>query len=106
MAAKSYFRPVNDDTAQRLNWKIASYLCAGLGLAGAERIADTDAHAGHFWIFHAITDCVITAITYSTDTPGGAAAGDTIKTGDRIYGDIRSLTLASGTGELYKSPVA
>jgi len=78
-------------------------LFAGLGLAGAERVADTAVHAGHYWIFHAITDCEITGITYAAAVPGGAAAGDTVLAGDRIYGEIHSLTLASGTGELYRA---
>lgn len=93
-----------DDTAQRLGWKSANFLYTGLGLAGSVRVSDTSAHTGKFWIFHAITDCVISAITYGTDFgSGGAAAGDTIKAGDRIYGQIESLTLTSGTGELYRA---
>ena len=105
MAATTFTRARNDDTAQRLLWKIANTLAAGLGLAGAERVADTAVHQGHYWIFHAITDCVITDIRYDSVVPGGAAAGDTIGAGDRIYGEIWYLALTSGTGELYLSPV-
>lgn len=98
-SAFSITRPRNDDTAQRLLVKIANILGTGLGIAGVVRVADTAAHAGTFSVFHAITDCVISAISGDT----GAAAGDTIKAGDRIYGGITSLTLTSGTGELYST---
>jgi hypothetical protein len=99
MSAFSITRPRNDDTAQRLLWKIASYQAAEAGLAGVERVADTAAHAGSFSAFHAITDCVVAAVAGVT----GLAAGDTLKTGDWVRGSITSLTLTSGTGELYKS---
>lgn len=93
--------PRLDDTAQRLLWKIATGISVGLGLAGAERVANTALHAGKFWIFHAISNCVIAGITYAPGTSGGASAGDTVVAGDRIYGVITSLSLTSGTGELY-----
>lgn len=99
MSAFSFFYPRNDDTAQRLLWKLASYQAAESGLAGVERVADTAAHTGSFAVFHALTDCVISAVEGVT----GLAAGDTLKAGDRVRGVIKSLTLTSGTGELYKS---
>ncbi len=100
-AAQTFLQPLADDTQTRLLWKLAGFLYSGLGLAGAERVANTATHTGKFWIFHAITDCVIASITYSL--AGGAAAGDTIKAGDRIYGQITALRLTSGTGELYRA---
>ena len=99
--AQTFIQPLADDTQTRLLWKTAGFLYTGLGLAGAERVADKVAHTGKFWVFHAITDCVIASITYSL--AGGAAAGDTIKAGDRVYGQIMSLSLTSGTGELYRA---
>jgi hypothetical protein len=100
--ASTFIHPLLDDTAQRLLWKIANSLYTGLGLSGAERVNDTATHTGAYWVFHAITDCVLTSISYGNPT-GGAAAGDTIKAGDRIYGNITSLRLLSGTGELYRA---
>jgi hypothetical protein len=93
--------PKLDDTQQRLEWKIASLLFAGMGLAGNVWVTDNAAHTGNFWCFHAVTDCVIAAITYATGTSTGSPVGLTVKAGDRIYGNILSLTLSSGSGELY-----
>ena len=89
-----------DDTAQRLLFKIAGYLGVGLGQLGSVRVADTSVHTGTFSVFHALTDSVVSSITYAGGS-GGVAAGDTIKQSDRIYGVITSISLASGTGELY-----
>lgn len=93
--------PSRDDTQQLLAWRTACMLYSGLGLMGAQRVADTAPHSGNFWIFHAITNCIIASITYNSVFPGGASAGDTIVAGDRIYGQIQSITLSAGTGELY-----
>lgn len=102
MSAATYFRPLIDDSTTRALWKIGNFLYVGLGLGGAERVADTAVHSGTYWIFHAITDCVIAGITYSP-LAGGAGAGDKILAGDRIFGRIVAFQLASGTGELYRA---
>jgi len=102
--AETYFAPLNNDTQQRLLWKIATMLYGSLGLAGAVRVADALAHTGKFWAFYAVTNSTIAAITYAPGTSGGSAAGDTVLAGDTIRGHIISLTLASGTGELYIAP--
>jgi hypothetical protein len=100
--AISRFKPLNDDTAQRLNWKVASMLFTGLGLVGSERVVGPDGvHVGKYWIFHALTNCTVASITYSTNAPGAVVVGDVIVAGDRIYGEIRTFALTSGTGELY-----
>lgn len=101
MAAISQIHPLNDDTAQRLLWKVGNLLYTGLGLAGSTRVAGTAVHTGKYWVFHALTDTVVASITYNSDAPGAIAAGDTIKAGDRIYGRITSFAATSGTGELY-----
>lgn len=94
--------PKQDDVQQRLLFKIASYLAAGLGLTGVTWINDTAVHNGLFVIFHAVTDCVITGVNYADGS--SAIPGTTIKAGDRIYGLITSLQLTSGTGELTNAP--
>jgi len=100
-AAQTFLQPRADDTQTRLLWKLAGFLYTSLGLEGAERVSDTTTHTGRYWVFHAITDCLIASITYSL--AGGAGVGDTIKAGDRIYGQITALRLTSGTGELYRA---
>ena len=86
-------------------YKAVAVLTAGLGLGGSDFIADAVAHNGDWVIFHALEDSVITAITYKPGTTSGSLAGKTIKAGDRIYGEIISLQLASGSGELYRATV-
>jgi hypothetical protein len=93
--------PRNDDTQQRLEWKIACILSSGLGLGGVVGIAGPASRTGRFWIFHALTDCVIGAVAYMDGST--FVAGTTLKAGDRIYGRMSALTLTSGTGELYKA---
>jgi hypothetical protein len=88
-----------------LLYKIDGLLATGLGLGGVDWVTDTAAHAGTWWIFHAVSDSVISAITYATGFSSGSAAGQTVKAGDRIYGPITSLTLASGAGELYRPAI-
>ena len=99
MSATSFLAPRLDDTAQRLLWKAANCLFAGLGLAGSTAVAAGQSYNGNFWAFHAFTASVIAEITYSGG--GGASAGTSIVAGDRIYGNITHLKLTSGTGELY-----
>lgn len=94
---KTFNTPRNDDTSQRLEWKIARYLAAGLGLGGVVTASGTK--TGTFWIFHALSESVVTVV-YGDGT---SQTGITVGAGDRIFGDIRSLTLTSGTGELYNA---
>lgn len=101
--ASPNFVPQVQNGEVNLLWKTALMLYVGLGLTGSVPVNDTAAHSGLFWIFHAKTTAVIAAITYRAGTTGGAVAGDTIQAGDRIYGWITSLTLTSGTGELYNA---
>lgn len=107
MAANAFstFHPRIEDMVQRLGWKTASVLFAGLGLAGVDWVSDTTVHAGDWWVFHAVTDCVLTGINYSPGKSSGSPSGVTIKAGDRIYGPITSIQLTSGTGELYRASV-
>lgn len=101
--AKSFITPLVNDPQQRLEFKTAAYLATGLGLAGVDWVTNTSAHTGKWWIFHAVTDCVIASVTYSAGSGSGFPAGVTLKAGDRIYGQIIGLTLTSGTGELYRA---
>jgi hypothetical protein len=95
--------PRHDDTEQRLLFKTAALIATGLGVGGVDWVSDTSAHVGHWWVFHAVTASVITDIQYKAGTSTGFPTGVTLAAGDRIYGDIISLTLASGIGELYRA---
>lgn len=105
MNAVSFIAPRLDDTAQRLLFKIASYLYAGLGLAGVDVITTTAAQVGNWWIYHALTDSVIGAITYSPGFSTGVLAGQTVRAGDRLYGPITNFQLTSGTGILVRAAI-
>jgi hypothetical protein len=97
--------PTFGDGDNRLLLKIALNLATGLGILGVDWVTDTAAHVGNWWAFHAVTDCVIAAVSYAPNTSSGSAAGVTVKAGDRLYGQIISLTLTSGTGELYRGGI-
>jgi len=94
--------PRNDDTAQRLLWKIASLLAIGLGCPGVAAVTGAGTYTGNFAIYHALTDTVITSVTYSGCGNSSFVPGSTVLAGDRIYGNFESLVIASGTGELYR----
>lgn len=97
-------KPRNDDTAQRLLWKIAVLLSEGLGGGGVVAVTGAGTFSsGPYAVYHALSDTVITSVTYSDGSsfPGGA----TLKAGDQIAGNIKSIVIASGTGELYKQIV-
>lgn len=103
--AMTFFQPNLTDLSQRLEWKTALMLFSGLGLAGVDWVRDTAEHTGKWWIFHAVTDCVLASVTYTSGYSTGTAAGVTVLAGDRIYGPITALRLTSGTGELYRASV-
>jgi hypothetical protein len=103
--AKTILIPQISDGQPRLEFKTAAFLATGLGLPGVEWVNNASAHPGKWWIFHAVTDCTIAAITYAPGFGSGFPAGTVLKAGDRIYGQIISLTLTSGTGELYKAAI-
>lgn len=85
-------------------WFAAAALSTGLGWSGVDWVTTTAAQTGQLWnIFHAVTDCVISSVTYKPGTSTGSPAGLTLKAGDRIYGWITGLTLTSGAGELYRA---
>ncbi len=95
--------PRLDDTAQRLLWKIAELLSVGLGGNGVLAVTGAGTYTGLFGVYHALSDTVVTSVTYSDGSTflGGA----TVKAGDQIAGNITSIVIASGTGELYKRAV-
>lgn len=100
------YLPRYDDTEQRLLVKIAAVLTAGLGLGGSDYFTDATLHSGNWVILHAIEDTVLTSVTYRPGTRGGdSLSGKTIKAGDRLYGEIVSVQLASGSVELYRATV-
>jgi len=105
MNAFSFLTPRLDDALQRLTFKVASYLATGLGLGGVDHYADTAKHDGNWWCLHAVGDTVITSISYKPNTSSGSLAGATVLGGDRIYGQIISITLASGRVEMYRASV-
>jgi len=92
--------PRNDDTAQRLLWKIAELLSVGLGGNGVEAVTGAGTHTGLFGVYHALSDTVIASVTYSDGST--FTGGSTVKAGDQIAGNITSIVITSGTGELYK----
>lgn len=97
--AATYVIPQTSDDAQALLRKIAGYLAVGLGLYGVKTITGAATVTGNFWVFHALADTVVSSVTYADGST--FTAGSTVKAGDRIYGRITSITIASGTGELY-----
>lgn len=98
------YLPRHDDTEQRLLVKIAAALTVGIGLGGSDYVSDATSHTGNWLILHAIEDTVISSLTYRSGTRGGASlAGKTIKAGDRLYGEIVSIQLTSGSVELYRA---
>lgn len=96
---KTFITPLMSDDIQALLRKIATYLAEGLGLFGVKAITGAATSTGKFWVFHAITDSVVASVTYADGST--FTGGSTVKAGDRIYGQIVSITLTSGTGELY-----
>ena len=78
-------------------------LATGLGMNGCDWIADTNDHAGSWAILHAVTDCVISKMTFTDGFQSGSTANVPVKAGDRIYGPIVALTLVSGTAILYRA---
>ena len=96
-------KPRNDDTAQRLLWKIASLLAEGLGGGGVLAVSGAGTYTGAFAIYHALTDTVIASVTYSDGST--FVPGSTVKAGDQIAGNIKSIVITSGTGELYRQIV-
>lgn len=99
----TFLQPRRDDMSQVLDWKTSSFLFTGLGLAGVDWVRDTTARTGKWWVFHAVTDCVIASVTYANGFSSGTPAGVTVKAGDRIYGPILGFELTSGDGELYRA---
>lgn len=97
------YLPQRNSLPQELQFDAAAFLAAGLGLAGVDWIADTASHTGTWFVFHAVTDCVIASLTYFSGRSSGSPAGVTVKAGDRLYGPITSVTLTSGTAELYRA---
>lgn len=89
----------------RLAFKTAAILATGLGLGGNDFVTDTSAHSGDWWCFHAFSDCVFTTLTYRPGTSGGSIGSAVLKGGDRIYGNIIAVKLASGEGELYRTSI-
>ncbi len=101
--ASTFQTPKLDDTESMSMRKVARYLACGLGLGGVDIYADASAHTGTWWCMHAITDTVVSSITYAPGTSSGSLAGKTILAGDRIYGQILGFTATSGTFELYRA---
>ncbi len=95
--------PRNDDTAQRLLWKIAELLSVGLGGNGVLAVTGAGTYTGLFGVYHALTDTVVTSVAYSDGST--FASGATVRAGDQIAGNITSIVISSGTGELYKRSV-
>lgn len=95
-------QPLINDDSQRLLWKIATLLSIGLGGAGVLAVTGAGTYTGPFAIYHALTDTVVASVAYNDSST--FLAGATVKAGDRIYGNIKSIVITSGTGELYRQP--
>lgn len=103
VAASERILPRHDDIDKQ--FKIAAILATGLGLGGVDWVTDGFPHTGDWWCFHAVNNCTIASITYQPGTSSGNPAGAVLNAGDRIYGHIISITLTSGTGELYRPAI-
>jgi hypothetical protein len=97
--------PRFDDFPPTLAKKTAQILAAGLGLGGNDKISAGDAvKTGEFWCFHAaFADCTFETLTFANGTSTGSYAGETLKQGDRIYGQIVAIKLTSGKGIAFRS---
>lgn len=86
------------DTAHKLEQKLVDILAIALGQRGHDRFnGATSATSGEWAILHAITAATVTVIR-----DGITEAGITLIAGDRIYGQISSVTVTSGDVELYR----
>jgi len=85
--------------------KLVAVLTAGLGLGGVDIVTDSVTRNGSWVIIHAIQDTVIASVTYAGGTSTGSLAGQTLKAGDRVYGQFLSVTLTSGAAELYRATI-
>lgn len=91
-------RALPGDTDNKLYQKIADVLAIALGQRGHDRFnGATSATAGTWAILHAITASVVTVTR-----DGVTEAGISLIAGDRIYGQISSVTVTSGDVELYR----
>lgn len=92
--------PRIDDFPPTLARKTAHILAAGLGLGGNDKISTGDAvKTGEFLCFHAaFSDCTFETLTFVSGTSSGSYATETLKQGDRIYGQIIAIKLSSGKG--------
>ena len=71
------------------------------GEYGGLYIGDTNAHAGNWMSYLALTDTVLASAT-ACNVTGLPASGATIKAGVLVSGVFTSITLTSGTGIAYK----
>jgi len=77
--------------------KIVDALAIALGQRGHDRYSGaTAATAGEWAILHAIAASVVTVIR------DGTSEAISLGAGDRIYGQITSVTVSSGDVELYR----
>lgn len=107
MAASSFITSDSGDNEVMSLRKVVRALLAGLGLYGCDIITDTAAHnsgspSTGWWIFHALEDTTFTSVTFKSGTSAGSLASKTLAKGDRIYGNIIGIQLASGSGILYR----
>lgn len=103
MAFFNPFVPRFDDEAQRLAWKTAAILATGMGLAGNDIVTAGQSKAGNWWCIHALGDDVVLGnVVFAPGTSTGSLAGQTLSNGDREYGNIISVTVASGTLVCYR----
>lgn len=86
------------DTLPNLTRKIVDLLAVGLGAYGADRYT-TGTHPGQWRILHAIADSVV-----NYTRAGTVVSNVTIKAGDRLFGEISTVTVTSGDVELYRAP--
>jgi hypothetical protein len=69
---------------------------------GTAYITGTSAYQGPFGAFTALTESVINTATDWSDLSGTAVSGMPVPAGVTIFGNIRSITLSSGSGLAYR----
>jgi len=93
------FFPTQGDFPPQLERKQTAALATGLGDVGVDVIEDASPHTGDWLYVHALGgDIIFTSVTMKPGRLTGSFAGKTLSNGDRLYGPIIGIQLASGVG--------
>lgn len=104
MAFITPFLPRFDDALQKLAWKTAAILATGMGLSGSDLITTGHSATGDWWCLHALGgDVTFNNVTFRPGTSTGSFVGLTLSNGDRLYGNITGVNVASGNLVCYRT---